>query len=75
MTPSDEKRRESANALVKAAIFEAVMLAAVVGVYLATNNMTYLIGGIVGAQIVAVPMFLRWAREKAPDMRAPKDKG
>jgi hypothetical protein len=59
---SPEQKKEAVGALVKIAVLEAVILAVVIGVYLYTNNLTYLIGGIVGSQIVCVPMFLRWAR-------------
>jgi hypothetical protein len=69
-----EKRKEAVSALIKIAALEAVILIAVVAAYLATGNLTYLIGGIIGAQIVAVPMFLRWTREHAPAMKQNPDK-
>ena len=59
----DIKRKEAIQGLVNIALLEGVVLIAVVGVFLYTNNVTYLIGGMVGSALIFGPMILRWANE------------
>ena len=61
-TPDDQKRQEAIKALVNVAILEGVLLVAVVLVYLQTNNVTYLVGGVLGSTLIFGPMILRWAK-------------
>ncbi len=65
---------QNARALVSIAIFESVLLGLVVAVYLYTNNLTYLIGGVIGSQIVCAPMFIRWAKAQADAQKAQAEK-
>lgn len=72
MTPQDEKRKEAIAGLVRIAALEAAILVAVIAAWLATGKLSYLIGGLVGAQIIVAPMIVGWIREKAPALRAPE---
>ena len=71
-TPNDNKKQEAVNALIKIAAFEGVLLVAVVAIYLATNEMKYLIGGFVGVFLISGPMFFRWFNEHGKTMSASK---
>ena len=75
MNPLEEQRRRDAiRALINMAVLEGMILVAVVGVYLYTNNMTYLIGGIVGATLIFGPMYWRFIREHGDALKQRKNK-
>jgi uncharacterized integral membrane protein len=61
---TDEMGNEATRELLRIAVFEAALIGCVIAVYLATQNIAYLIGGIVGAQIIVAPMFLRWISDR-----------
>ena len=76
-TPDEHKKQEAIKALIRIAVLEGVLLVAVVGVYLKTNDLTYLIGGMVGVFLISGPMFVRWfndhknALENKADQNSP----
>ena len=63
-----ERRNEAVRSLINIAVLEVVMITVVIVVYLYTGNVVYLVGGVVGAAIIAAPMFLRWVREHGATM-------
>lgn len=71
MQPGHDKKKEAVSAMIKIAGVDAAVVAAVLIAYFATGKLSYLIGGLIGAQIVVAPMFIGWAREHAPAMKAP----
>ncbi len=62
-TPEKANRQGAIRALINLAVLEGFVLMAVVGIYLYTNNLTHLVGGIVGTALIFGPMFFRWWRE------------
>ncbi len=75
ITPDEHKRKVALKSLFNIALFESVVLLAVVGVYLGTGNLTYLIGGIIGSTLVFAPMFLKWFQEYGEVMKTQSDEG
>lgn len=69
LTPDQRMRKNAVKALVNIAVMESFVLIAVVAVYLATGNVTYLVGGIVGTLAVFVPFYIRWARGHAQALK------
>lgn len=70
----DQNRKAAIRALINIAILEGFVLIAVIGVYLATNSIVYLVGGIIASSLIFVPMFLRWHRAHGRVLSAkPKD--
>ncbi len=65
----DQNRKAAIKGLINIAIVEGMVLMAVVGVFLATNNVTHLVGGIVGSTLIFGPMFLRWHRAHGAALR------
>ncbi len=59
-TLEQQKRKDAIRALMNIALLEGAVLIAVVAVYLKTNNITHLVGGIVAATLIFGPMFFRW---------------
>ncbi|MEQ8936119.1 MAG: hypothetical protein RIE56_10055 [Amphiplicatus sp.] len=57
------------RALLNIAILEGMLLFIVVAVYLYTNELTYLVGGIVATSLIFVPVLMRWIRDHAPAMK------
>jgi len=72
MQPDVEKKKEAVNALLRILALEGVIIAVVVAVYLATGKLNYLIGGMIGSQIIVAPMMIGWLREKAVHLKAGK---
>lgn len=64
-----ERRKAAVRSLFKLAVLEAVLIAAVVVIYLYTGNILYLVGGVVGSTLIAAPMFFRWVRDQQEEMR------
>ena len=75
MDASKEKRATAIRALVNLAMLEGFILVAVVGVYLYTNNIIHLIGGIIGSTLIFGPMFFRWHKEHGAALRASSSAG
>ena len=59
----DQRRRDAIKALVNLAAVEGFVIVAVVVVYFYTNNMTHLVGGVVGAVVLFAPLYWRFFRE------------
>ena len=66
----DQKRKDAIRGLINIALFEGVVLVAVVGVYFYTNNIVHLVGGVVGSTLIFGPMFLRWFKDHGRAMKA-----
>lgn len=64
------KRKDAVNALIKIAIWEGLVLVAVVASYFATGSVAVLIAGVVASAALFAPMFLRWFREYGSAMKA-----
>ena len=58
----DQKRKDAIKGLVNIAILEGVVLVLVVAVFLSTNSLTYLIGGVIGSTLIFAPMIIRWSK-------------
>ena len=72
---NDELRRAFMQYLVKIAIAEGVLLAIVLVVYLYTKNLTYLIGGVIGAALIFGPMIYRRGKELQEAQKRQRDLG
>ena len=59
VAPKDPDRDEALRALISLCVMEGAALAGVVFVYLTTNNIVYLIGGVVGVVAIFLPLQLR----------------
>lgn len=68
--PDDIKRKEAVKGLINIALMEGAMLIAVVGAYLYTDNLSILIGGVIGTAIIFGPMFFRWFNEYGKTLQA-----
>lgn len=68
--PDPYKRKEALRALLNIVMLEGVVLLIVVAVYLATWNLTYLIGGVVASSLIFAPLLLRWMKEHAGNLRS-----
>ena len=55
-----ELKREAIRSLINIAVLEGIVLMGVVGVYLYTGKMTYLVGGVVASTLIFGPAFIRW---------------
>ena len=71
----DHKMKEAVSALIKIAVFEALLFLAVVAVYLKTNQLVHLISGIIGVFVISGPMFLRWFKAHAEALKAKPGEG
>lgn len=74
-TPDDIRRKDAVKGLITIALMEGVMLMAVIGAYFYTDDLTILIGGIVGTAIIFGPMFFRWFKEHGAAMKAKPGEG
>ncbi len=74
-SPDDIKRKEAIKGLMNIAMIEGLMLMAVVGIYLKTNNTGLLISGLVGTIICFAPVTLRWVREHGEELKANPGEG
>ena len=59
VAPKDPDRDEALRALISLCVMEGAALAGVVFVYLTTNNIVYLIGGVVGVVAIFLPLQIR----------------
>jgi len=66
-----QNRKIAIRAFVNLAVLEGFLLIAVVGVYLYTNNMAYLIGGLIGVTLIFGPLFFRFLKEHRKALRQP----
>ena len=57
-----QKRQDAIRGLINLAALEGILLVAVVLFYLQTNNITHLVGGIIGTSVFFAPLFFRWAK-------------
>jgi hypothetical protein len=64
-------RKDALNALFKILLLESVLLTGVIVAYFATGKLSYLIGGLIGSQVIVAPMLISWVKEKAPAFKAP----
>lgn len=65
----DQKRKDAVKGLINIAILEGLVLVLVVAVYLSTNNVTYLIGGVIGSTLIFAPMMVRWTKVHGAAMK------
>lgn len=70
-----QKKRDARKALINIAMVDGFLVVAVVAVYLYTNNLVYLIGGLVGTALISGPMILRWYNEYASVLKASQSNG
>lgn len=75
MTIDEQRRKDAIRALINICTLETVLILAVVGVYLTTNNWQFLLGGLVGAQLIFIPMLLRWRNEHAAFLKSSAGEG
>jgi len=71
VNPDDLKRKEAVRALINLALLEGMLIFVVIAVYLYTNSIAYLIGGVIATSFIFAPLILRWMRDHAPALRAP----
>ena len=57
-----QERKASIKNLINIVVLEGAVLMLVVGVYLYTNNIVYLIGGVLGSSMIFGPLILRWSK-------------
>ena len=74
-TSDDIKRKDAVKGLINIALMEGAMLMLVVGAYLYTDDLTILIGGVLGTAIIFGPMFLRWFKQHGNAMKAKSGEG
>ena len=66
----DHKRKDAVKALINIVLLEGAVLMLVIGVYLYTNNIAHLVGGVIGSSLIFAPMLLRWVRAHGEAMKA-----
>lgn len=66
----DQKRKDAVKALINIVLLEGAVLMLVIGVYLYTNNIAHLVGGVIGSSLIFAPMLLRWVRAHGAAMKA-----
>ena len=66
----DQKRKDAIRGLINIALIEGAVLMLVIGVFLYTNNIVHLIGGVIGSTLIFTPMLLRWIRAHGEAMKA-----
>ena len=59
---SHQGKKDAVRALINIAALEGFVLIAVIGVYLATDSIVFLIGGVIASSLIFLPMLLRWRR-------------
>ncbi|WP_425407919.1 hypothetical protein [Hyphococcus sp.] len=74
MDPNRQKRQEAIRALINIALMEGAVLIIVVLIYLQTENITYLVGGVVASSIIFAPLFYRWFRAHGPALKPAAEK-
>lgn len=75
MSIDEQKRKDAVRALINICVLESVLIVAVVAIYLATSNWQFLLGGVVGAQLIFIPMLLRWRNEHAASLKQAPGEG
>ena len=58
----DPAKTNAIRALITIAVWEGLVLVAVVGPYFVTNSVPVLIAGLAASMALFAPMFLRWAK-------------
>ncbi len=75
MDLNKDKRNAAVRALTNIAILEGALIFAVLGVYLYTNNINYLIWGLIGVLLVFGPVYFRFVKSHGGALRrSPSDK-
>jgi hypothetical protein len=75
MDADADKRKEGMQALAGIAAYEALALLVVVAVYLSTREFAWLAAGIIGVQLIFIPMFIRWGKEHGAAFKARDARG
>ncbi|MEE2692421.1 MAG: hypothetical protein VX640_12855 [Pseudomonadota bacterium] len=70
MTFEARKRKDAMKALFNILLLEGALLFAVVSVYLYTDRLTNLVGGLTASSLIFAPTLLRWTRDHAPALKA-----
>ena len=65
----NQNRQDAIRGLINLAALEGVLLVGVALIYLQTNNITHLVGGVIGTSVVFAPLFYRWAKAHSAAMR------
>lgn len=68
--PAEHQRKAAVSALIQIALWEGLVLIAVVVSYFATGSLAVLIAGIVASAALFTPMLLRWMRDHRGAMTA-----
>ena len=68
-----ENRKEVIRALLNIAALEGILLVAIVAIYLRTNNVVYLAGGIIASTLIFGPMFFRWFKAHGKALKVQKN--
>lgn len=63
MDVNEQKKQAAISALIKIAIWEGVVLIAVVASYFMTGSMWVLMAGLFASMALFAPMFLNWFKE------------
>ncbi len=69
----DQKRKDAIKGLINIVILEGIVLMLVVAVFLSTQSMIFLIGGIMGSTLIFAPMILRWSKAHGAAMKPNSD--
>ena len=75
MDAPEDKKKEALRALIGIVVLEAAIIVAVVAAWIVTGRLSYLIGGLIGSQIIIAPMVFNWTREKASHLKSPPGQG
>ncbi len=71
----EQKRKDAIRALINIALLEAAVLIAVAAIYLNTQNITHLVGGVIASSLIFGPMFFRWAKAHGKALKAKNKPG
>ncbi|MEL7490489.1 MAG: hypothetical protein AAGJ73_07195 [Pseudomonadota bacterium] len=64
-----DKRKAAVRALINIAILEGGLIFAVIGVYLYTDNINYLILGLIGVLLIFGPVYFRFVKSHGGALR------
>lgn len=68
--PEDPARKDAVNGLLRIAMWEGVVLVAVVASYFATGKIWVLLAGVAASMALFTPMFMTWVREHSAALRS-----
>ena len=69
MDENGAKKKEAVGALIKIALWEGAFLLGIVGLFVATNSIPLLVGGLVVTTLTFGPMFWRWYKAHGAALR------